>query len=492
MESSPVGIFHATFTGELVYVNRKWCEIAGRSLQRITTPKGEYLAANVTTPGRVASDVLRDSLPREIAALYWPKNMYWRKPAERFVRPVRWQVAMIDGVVLPLEFDGIRAGNMSRGHRILADGAVPISKAGQSYVDALAAAKVLGRERREQQIRKALDAATRKIPGARWREDKTLLETVVNLTEFPSVILGNFDPQFLELPEEVLVTVMRDHQKYFAVEDAGGKLAPHFLAVCDCRRAQLVALQILTEQQTDLAVVIDDQDVRKLVHRASRSATKIPKLATLETTIRALAARARARVTLSGCNKLLLTRRRGRRPGVEAELAVGGRRQQPLVLGQLTQPPAPLIRRGSAREVNIQQEMSRLRVLELLIKARERRRQARRQQAEPLAGACFDQRTGEQQIELATRIRGAQVRTQRRCIASGAPRAPPSSAAPARNAAAPRAPGVTAQRPAHGLPDRRTSARARWRRPSFRNSRDRAAARASARRPPRAMLQACG
>ena len=76
-----------------------------------------------------------------------------------------------------------------------------------------------------------LDAATRTIPGARWREDKPLVATVVNLTEFPSAILGSFDPEFLELPEEVLVTVMRDHQKYFAIEDANGKLLPHFLAV---------------------------------------------------------------------------------------------------------------------------------------------------------------------------------------------------------------------------------------------------------------------
>ena len=106
-----------------------------------------------------------------------------------------------------------------------------IPRAGSAYVDALRAAKVLGRGEREQQIRKALDAATRTIPGARWREDKSLLDTVVNLTEFPSVILGGFDPQFLALPEEVLVTVMRDHQKYFAVEDADGKLLPHFLAV---------------------------------------------------------------------------------------------------------------------------------------------------------------------------------------------------------------------------------------------------------------------
>ncbi len=99
------------------------------------------------------------------------------------------------------------------------------------YVESLRAAKVLGRAEREHQTRKGLDAATRSIPGARWREDKALLDTVVNLTEYPSVILGGFDPQFLVLPEEVLVTVMRDHQKYFAIEDTSGKLLPHFLAV---------------------------------------------------------------------------------------------------------------------------------------------------------------------------------------------------------------------------------------------------------------------
>jgi len=157
--------------------------------------------------------------------------MYWRKPSERFVRPVRWLVAMLDDETIPLEFDGIRAGKTSRGHRILSDGVVTISRAGSAYLDALRAAKVLGRGEREQQIRKALDAATRTIPGARCREDKALLDTVVNLTEFPSVVLGGFDAQFLALPEEVLVTVMRDHQKYFAVEDTGGKLLPHFLAV---------------------------------------------------------------------------------------------------------------------------------------------------------------------------------------------------------------------------------------------------------------------
>src|SRR5579863_9573759 len=200
-------------------------------LEKITTAKGDYLAAKITKKGRTAAEILAENLPKELSSIYWPKNMYWRKPNERFVRPVRWMVAMLDGETIPLEFDGIRAGKTSRGHRILFQGEVTISRAGSAYVDALRAAKVLGRVEREQQIRKALDAATRTVPGARWREDKALLDTVVNLTEFPSAILGGFDPQFLVLPEEVLVTVMRDHQKYFAVEDRDKKLLPHFLAV---------------------------------------------------------------------------------------------------------------------------------------------------------------------------------------------------------------------------------------------------------------------
>jgi glycyl-tRNA synthetase beta chain len=200
-------------------------------LEKIETAKGEYLAAKVTKKGRGAAEILAEGLPKELSSVYWPKSMYWRKPHERFVRPVRWLVAMLDEETIPLEFDGVWAGNTSRGHRMLSHGSVMISRAGSAYVDALRAAKVLGRAEREQQIRKALDAAARTIPAARWREDKSLLDTVVNLTEFPSAILGGFDPQFLALPEEVLVTVMRDHQKYFALEDAGGKLLPYFLAV---------------------------------------------------------------------------------------------------------------------------------------------------------------------------------------------------------------------------------------------------------------------
>jgi glycyl-tRNA synthetase beta chain len=199
-------------------------------LRKVTTPKGDYIAANIVNKGRSAADVLAESLPKEIFALYWPKNMYWRSKPERFVRPVRWLVAMLDEDVIPMELAGKPAQKGTRGHRILA-AATNIERA-SDYQRTLEQVRVIVRRQdRVARIRQALDAAVRQVPGARWREDAELLDTVVNLTEWPSAILGNFDREFLSLPEEVLVTVMRDHQKYFAVEDASGKLAPHFIAV---------------------------------------------------------------------------------------------------------------------------------------------------------------------------------------------------------------------------------------------------------------------
>jgi glycyl-tRNA synthetase beta chain len=206
-------------------------------LKKIETSKGEYVGASVKLTGRTASEILIAELPKEVLGLYWAKNMYWRasKP-ERFVRPVRWVVAMLDAEVVPVEIAGIAAGNASRGHRVLSgDKPVVIAEA-KSYADTLRGASVVvDVAERRQIIRKALDAATRTVAGARWREDEALVETVTHLTEWPSVILGNFERKYLDLPEEVLVTVMRDHQKYFAVEDADGKLAPHFLAVLNTR-----------------------------------------------------------------------------------------------------------------------------------------------------------------------------------------------------------------------------------------------------------------
>src|SRR5271157_4101339 len=207
--------------------------VAVKALKKVTNAKGEYVGATVKQPGRAAAELLATELPREVLGLYWAKNMYWRagKP-ERFVRPVRWVVALLGSKVVPLEIAGIAAGKQSRGHRVLhGEKPVLIAKA-TDYSEALRKASVVvDVAKRRQSIRKALDAATRKVRGSRWREDEALVETVVHLTEWPTVVLGDFEPEYLALPEEVLVTVMRDHQKYFAVEGADGKLAPHFLAV---------------------------------------------------------------------------------------------------------------------------------------------------------------------------------------------------------------------------------------------------------------------
>ena len=202
------------------------------ALTKVTTPKGEYVAATARRKGRTASEILAEQLPKELAGIYWPKNMYWRagKP-ERFVRPVKWLLALLDHAIVPIEFAGVHAANITYGHRILHEESVTLEHAGD-YLGQLEAAHVTADvELRRHRIRKALDAAVRSVPGARWREDHALVDTVTHLTEWPTVILGSFDPEYLTLPEEVLVTVMRDHQKYFAVEDANHKLAPYFLTV---------------------------------------------------------------------------------------------------------------------------------------------------------------------------------------------------------------------------------------------------------------------
>ncbi len=203
------------------------------ALDKAVTPKGDYVSATVTHRGRTALEVLGERLAAELAAIYWPKNMYWRaqKP-ERFVRPVRWIVAVLDHEVIPVEFAGVRAGKLTFGHRILHGSQPVVIDHPDDYVGALEAAKVTADVAlRRHRIRKALDQETRDIPGARWREDTELVETVTHLTEWPSVAMGSFDREYLALPEEVLVTVMRGHQKYFAVENLHGKLEPYFLAV---------------------------------------------------------------------------------------------------------------------------------------------------------------------------------------------------------------------------------------------------------------------
>lgn len=186
--------------------------------------KGEYYVYTKKVAGRLTRDILADGLPNVILQLYFPKTMCWTgKGGPRFIRPIRWIVAMLGDEIVPFELAGVRSGALSAGHRSL--GAREIAVTPADYEQRLRDHHVIlsAVERREK--------ITNELVGVRVKPDSALLDTLVYLTEFPTPITGFFDEQFLALPEEVLVTVMRHHQKYFSVEDAEGKLAPQFVAV---------------------------------------------------------------------------------------------------------------------------------------------------------------------------------------------------------------------------------------------------------------------
>ena len=200
-------------------------------LKVVTTPKGEFLAAKQVIVGRGATEILGEILPQALRELPFPRSMYWTgRNGARFIRPVRWIVALLAGKIVPMEFGGVRAANHSEGHRFLTKASIRISGA-RDYVANLRRGFVLAdpAERRQKIVNELRSAVTKN----KWRmhEDEELLELVTNLNEFPTVIAGDFAAEYLELPSEILVTVMRDHQKYFAVENSRGEIEPHFLAV---------------------------------------------------------------------------------------------------------------------------------------------------------------------------------------------------------------------------------------------------------------------
>ncbi|MEP6601880.1 MAG: glycine--tRNA ligase subunit beta [Nitrospirota bacterium] len=189
-----------------------------------TTAKGEYLSYRKLIEGRETSTILCESLPGLILKIYFPKSMYWNgKGSERFIRPIRWVVSILGYDVVPFEVAGVKAHNVTRGHRLL--GAQSIEVGIGSYEEELEANGVMvsaaDRRARIEEI----------IAPWRVKHDPALLETLVYITEYPTPILGSFDEQYLELPPEILSTVMRHHQKYFSVEREDGSLAPNFVAV---------------------------------------------------------------------------------------------------------------------------------------------------------------------------------------------------------------------------------------------------------------------
>ncbi|MBC7266488.1 MAG: glycine--tRNA ligase subunit beta [Coriobacteriia bacterium] len=203
--------------------------VSPESLVRESGDGGEYVWAVVERPGRPAAEVLPDILGELASSIPWPKTMRWGSGDARFIRPVRWLVALFGEDVVPVRFAGLVAGRVSQGHRFLA-GPVEIEDP-SAYLESLRRAHVLadGTERAAL-IRERIGAVADSVGGVAVVPEKTFLE-VVNLVEWPTAAAGRFDEAFLRVPREVLEEAMESHQRYFPVESMDGTLAPAFIVV---------------------------------------------------------------------------------------------------------------------------------------------------------------------------------------------------------------------------------------------------------------------
>ena len=189
-----------------------------------------YIYAETKTAGVPAKDIVTDMLPQLITGLNFPKSMHWGNLDAKFVRPVRWLVALLDEEVIPVEFATVKSGNVTRGHRFLGADEITIKNA-SSYVDTLKENFVMvDQDARRELISKQLhDMAASKNASIVWDDD--LLEEINYLVEWPTALCGGFEESYLALPDAAIITPMKDHQRYFPLIDQDGKLLPMFLTV---------------------------------------------------------------------------------------------------------------------------------------------------------------------------------------------------------------------------------------------------------------------
>ena len=189
-----------------------------------------YIYAETKTAGVPAKDIVTDMLPQLITGLNFPKSMHWGNLDAKFVRPVRWLVALLDEEVIPVEFATVKSGNVTRGHRFLGADEITIKNAA-SYVDTLKENFVMvDQDARRELISKQLhDMAASKNASIVWDDD--LLEEINYLVEWPTALCGGFEESYLTLPDAAIITPMKDHQRYFPLVDQDGKLLPMFLTV---------------------------------------------------------------------------------------------------------------------------------------------------------------------------------------------------------------------------------------------------------------------
>jgi len=205
---------------------------AGVAVEDLKVGDDGKLTMQRRVEGRPTAEILAEVLPEVILGIYFPKTMYWTgKTGPRFIRPIRWLVALLDGQVVPLEIAGVRSSNRTQGHRRLGETDIEVNSAKELREKLKANSVLVSAGERRARIESGIQAF---MPaGKRVRFNPRLLEILVNITEYPTPVLGSFDKSYLELPEEVLETVMLHHQKYFALEDEQGRLQPSFVAVAN-------------------------------------------------------------------------------------------------------------------------------------------------------------------------------------------------------------------------------------------------------------------
>jgi glycyl-tRNA synthetase len=213
------------------------------ALEIRTEEGGEYLFAEVEKIGQSAAALLAEIIPRLFSEIHWYKTMRWGNgQGTPFVRPVTWMVAQLGGETLPLEFAGIQAGNTSFGHRFLHPDAVKVPSDRAGYLAALRSAQVFVDPEERRALIRSLIEKTAADAGLTWKPDEDLLATVTYLVEYPAPVLCSFAEELLAIPEQVLISEMREHQKLFALHRPDGKLSHHFLAIAGtrCNDATLV------------------------------------------------------------------------------------------------------------------------------------------------------------------------------------------------------------------------------------------------------------
>ncbi len=211
----------------------KFAEAQGATLaalRRVQTPRGEYLAVEVTEPGRQASALLPAVLGAAVHGIEFKKRMRWGDVEQSFARPVQWLLALHGQEVVPVVFADVKSGRMTFGHRFLSPGPHPVAHP-RDYPGLLERAQVLAEVAvRKERIRSEASEAARRA-GGRIREDEALLDQVTELVEWPTALLGSFEERHLDLPPEVLIQEMTSHQRYFPVLAADGRLLPRFVAI---------------------------------------------------------------------------------------------------------------------------------------------------------------------------------------------------------------------------------------------------------------------